>query len=307
MTLLQISLLAVVALYLACVLAVHWRGKERLRFRRQLTEHSGIFASFNCLMYGFSAVPVRPFLDPGLFPESRLLKEHWKTIRDEAVKLLESGRIRYDENHKDLAFVGFQRRGWKRFHLKWYSDFLPSARQACPRTVELLASIPNLNSAAFTLLPPGKKLGRHRDPFANSVRYHLGLVTPNSDDCTLWVDGQPYSWRDGEDMVFDQTYVHWARNDTDTSRIILFCDFTRPLQTRLLRAFLSFMNRRVFGITASHNEPEEAVGFANRATPALFRAKKLFIALKHRNRRTYTIVKQTSLALLVGYLVYSLA
>ncbi|MEM7310909.1 MAG: aspartyl/asparaginyl beta-hydroxylase domain-containing protein [Planctomycetota bacterium] len=307
LTTLQASLLVLVGLYLACVLAVHYRGKVRLRFRRQLTEHSGMFAWFNCLLYGFSAVPNKAFLDLAAFPQAAPLRDNWKTIRDEAVALLTTDQIRYDEKHKDLTFMGFQRRGWKRFHLKWYSDFLPSARKACPRTVELLQSIPQLNSAAFTLLPPGKKLGRHRDPFANSVRYHLGLVTPNSEDCRIWVDGEEYSWRDGEDVVFDQTFVHWARNDTDTPRIILFCDFTRPVHTAPMRAFLSFMNRRIFGITASHNEPGEAVGLLNRATPVVFGAKTFFIGLKRKHRAAYTIIKQTSLALLLIYAVYRLA
>ena len=42
----------------------------------------------------------------------------------------------------------------------------------------------------FAVLPPGGKLGAHRDPFAGSLRYHLGLVTPNSDKCRILVDGQ---------------------------------------------------------------------------------------------------------------------
>jgi aspartyl/asparaginyl beta-hydroxylase (cupin superfamily) len=49
----------------------------------------------------------------------------------------------------------------------------------------------------FTELPSGSYLGKHRDPYAGSVRYHLGLVTPNSDDCFIEVDQERYSWRDG--------------------------------------------------------------------------------------------------------------
>ncbi len=32
------------------------------------------------------------------------------------------------------------------------------------------------------------------------------------------VDGQRYSWRDGEWTMFDETYIHFARNDTDENR-----------------------------------------------------------------------------------------
>ncbi len=76
----------------------------------------------------------------------------------------------------------------------------------------------------FAMLPPGSTLTLHRDPYAGSLRYHLGLDTPNDDGCTIVVDGERYSWRDGEDVVFDETYLHWAENTTQKDRIILFCD-----------------------------------------------------------------------------------
>jgi hypothetical protein len=79
--------------------------------------------------------------------------------------------------------------GRKRFYLKWYDDFLPSAGSLCPKTVELLNAIPSVHGAMFAMLPPGGKLGAHRDPFAGSLRYHLGLVTPNSNKCRILVDG----------------------------------------------------------------------------------------------------------------------
>jgi beta-hydroxylase len=288
--------------YLACVLYVHFRGKVRLRFGRQLSEHSGLFAPYNCLMYLFSAVPRRPILDVREFPELAPLRANWRVIRDEAIALFDAGRIEYTEKQQDLAFVAFQKRGWKRFYLKWYDDFMPSAVSLCPRTVELVRAIPNLNAAAFTMLPPGKKLGKHRDPFAGSLRYHLGLVTPNADSCKIWIDGEPYSWRDGEDIVFDETYIHWAENTSDCHRIIFFADVTRPLHTPVMRAFSKFMNRCVFRITKSHNLETEAPGVLNRVTPLVFKLKYFFIAAKKSNRVLYYSAKY----LLVAGLVYAL-
>ena len=52
-------------------------------------------------------------------------------------------------------------------------------------------SIPSVHAALFALLPGKSKLGEHRDPFAGSLRYHLGLKTPNSDLCRIYVDGTP--------------------------------------------------------------------------------------------------------------------
>ncbi len=296
-----ISPLALVAyVFVGCVAYLHFRGRVRLRFERQLTEHSALFSPLNTLFYLFSAVPKDPFLSPRDFPQLNVLRENWKTIRDEAVALYADGKIEYSAKQQDLTFLSFKKLGWKRFHMKWYGDFLPSALERCPETTKLLASIPDVNSAAFTLLPPGGTLGRHRDPFASSLRYHLGLVCPTEPGCRIWVDGDEYTWKEGEDTVFDETYVHWAENTTDTARLILFVDFTRPLHTRAMRWFNQFLIDHVYGITASHNEAGEKLGALNRITPVFFHLKSFFRGIKVRtNRKLYYAGKYALLGLLI--------
>ena len=80
--------------YLAWALFVHFRGRERHKFHRQLTDHSTIIAPYNAIMYGFSAVPNRPYVDVTRFPELKPLQDNWQMIRDEALKLFEDGHIR---------------------------------------------------------------------------------------------------------------------------------------------------------------------------------------------------------------------
>src|ERR1700761_8981285 len=240
----------------ASTVYVHFRGKQRLRFARQIGDHSTYLAPYNVLMYAGQAVPNQPVIPVERFPELSKLSENWETIRDEAVRLFDEGFIRAAAKNNDWGFYSFFKSGWKRFYLKWYDDFLPSARTLCPQTVELLNSIPSVHGAMFALLPPGGKLGKHRDPFAGSLRYHLGLVTPNSDVCWIEVDGVRRSWRDGQAMMFDETYVHEAFNGADTTRLILFCDVERPVRgpmTWLNR----WMIRHVMKATASQNEDGE--------------------------------------------------
>ncbi|WP_395680062.1 aspartyl/asparaginyl beta-hydroxylase domain-containing protein [Dokdonella sp.] len=260
----RLFLIIAVLVYLACVLFVHLRGRVRLPFKRQLLDHSGFFAPYNVLMYAFSAVSPRPFPDRRAFPQLDALKDRWQVIRDEASHLFDEGYIRAAEKNNDASFSSFFKEGWKRFYLKWYGDPLPSAHALCPKTVALLAKIPEVKAAMFALLPPGAKLNPHRDPFAGSLRYHLGLITPNDDTCRIFVDGEEHSWRDGKDVVFDETYVHWAENRTNQTRVILFCDVERPLHTR----FMQLLNRgvgRVLGrATATQNIGGDHVGLVNR-------------------------------------------
>ena len=281
----------VVYAYVGAVLAVHLRGRVRLRFDRQLVDHSALFAPYNLLMYAFSKVPSRPVVDRSGFGELDALRNHWQTIRDEALALAEGGHIRKAEGRNDASFDSFFRQGWKRYYLKWYGNALPSAQAQCPQTVALVNAIPTVKAAMFALLPPGSRLNPHRDPFAGSLRYHLGLVTPNSPDCRILVDGEELVWRDGEDFMFDETFVHWAENRTEHTRVILFCDIERPLRTPLIRAINRAVSRFMGQATATENVPGEPVGAINRLYARLNRFNGALGRWKRARPRIFRSVK----------------
>ncbi|MDE2278260.1 MAG: aspartyl/asparaginyl beta-hydroxylase domain-containing protein [Xanthomonadaceae bacterium] len=297
---LRLVLLILLLLFVLCVLLVHLRGRVRLRFDRQLVDHSAIFAPYNLLMYAFSAVPARPILERRGFPQLDLLQANWQTIREEALSLFDEGHIRAAQRSNDASFNSFFRQGWKRFYLKWYGEPLASAEALCPKTVALLQSIPSIKAAMFATLAPNSKLNRHRDPFAGSLRYHLGLITPNSRDCRIFVDGEEHAWGDGKDVVFDETYVHWVENKTDQTRVILFADVERPLRTR----WMSAINRRVSAfmgrITASPNteSPEEKTGFVNRLFALSQHNRERSRAFKRRHPKLFRSLKYLGLLFL---------
>lgn len=299
---LPLALLLLLCAFVACVVHVHLRGRVRLKLPRQLTDHSTFVAPYNVLVYASSAVPNRPLVDREGFPELDLLREHWREIRDEAAALLAAGRVQAADSYNDLAFQSFFHRGWRRFYLKWYGRWLPSARTTCPRTIELLKQVPQVHAAMFALLPGGSRLGKHRDPFAGSLRYHLGLITPNSPQCRIWVDGEECVWHDGEDLLFDETFVHWAKNETDQNRLILFCDVERPLRGRIMRAINRFVIRWILPRTQTRNERGETVGLFNRLFEVLHRARLPFRRLKKANRRLYYGLKYASYVLIAWLL-----
>jgi len=270
---------------------VHYRGRVRHRLSRQLLDHSTIMAPYNALMYLFSAVPNKPFIEMKYFPELAPLRENWEMIRDEAMQLFDEGYIRAAAKYNDLGFNSFFRTGWKRFYLKWYGDFLPSAETLCPKTARLLASIPTVNAAMFALLPPGARLVAHRDPFAGSLRYHLGLSTPNSEACRIIVDGELYYWKDGEPVVFDETYIHRAENQTDQQRLILFCDVERPLSNPFARVLNRFVGKPLVRAAATQNVEGEKVGVLNRLFGYAYQFRLLGKRVKAWNRTAYYVIK----------------
>jgi beta-hydroxylase len=290
--------------YVLWALFVHYRGRERHRFHRQLTDHSTVIAPFNAIMYGFSAVPNRPFVDVGQFADLKPLQDNWQMIRDEALKLFDEGHIRAAAKFNDLGFNSFFRRGWKRFYLKWYDVPLRSAEALCPRTVALVQSIPSINGAMFALLPAGGDLGRHRDPYAGSLRYHLGLRTPNSETCRIFVDGQPYAWRDGEAVMFDETFVHWAENRTDVDRLILFCDVERPLTNRTVARLNHWIKQTFVRASQTENAPGDKVGLLNRIFGIAYYLRLPAKALKRRNKYVYYTGKWLLLAAIVYFVFF---
>jgi beta-hydroxylase len=292
----------VIYLFVASALYVHLRGHVRHTLVRQLKDHSTLMAPYNALMYLFSAVPPKPFVDVKTVPELAKLRENWKVIREEALGLMNQGGIRAATGHNDLGFNSFFKEGWKRFYLTWYGHALPSALQLCPKTVTLLESLPHVNGAMFALLPPGGKLNRHRDPFAGSLRYHLGLVCPDSDECRIFVDGEPYSWRDGQDVLFDETFIHSAENKTDVTRIILFCDVERPLRTRWMTAVNRWVSRNIIRQSATQNFENEQIGAANRIYALFGKSSDFLTKLKRKNRTAFRTVKYALIAGLVYWI-----
>jgi len=284
---------------------VHYRGRVRHGFFRQLSDHSSLMAPFNVLMYMFSAVPNKAFIDTSLFPQLAALEANWQTIRDEGVQLFSAGHIRAAEKYNDIGFHSFFKGGYKRFYVKWYDEPLPSARALCPRTTALIESIPTMNAAMFAMLPPGGKLGAHRDPYAGSLRYHLGLVTPNAPTCDIVVDGESYYWRDGKGVVFDETFIHVAENRSDMARIILFCDIERPLGFAPATWLNRFFKWTVIRASQTQNVDGEKVGLVNRIFGVLYHVRLFGKRVKEKSRFAYYVLKWSMFGGIL-YLIYAL-
>jgi beta-hydroxylase len=242
-------------------------------------------------MYLSSAVPARPFIDASHFPELKQLQAEWQMIRDEGLQLFDDGYIRAAGAYNDLGFNSFFKSGWKRFYLRWYDDFLPSARSLCPCTTALLERIPSIHAAMFAVLPPGARLPSHRDPFAGSLRYHLGLSTPNSELCRIFVDGELYYWKDGEAVIFDETYIHRAENHTDQPRLILFCDVERPLSNPIARFINRFIGRPFARAAATQNLSGEKVGVLNKLFAYVYHIRLIAKRIKNWNKTLYYVMK----------------
>ncbi|SFY09694.1 beta-hydroxylase [Azotobacter vinelandii] len=284
---------------------VHLRGRVRHKLTRQITDHSSFLAPLNTLLYLTSSVPNRPYLSPDEFPEMKRFQDNWESIREEALALFQAGEIKRSDTYNDAGFNSFFKSGWKRFYLKWYGDSHPSASKLCPKTTALLQEVGSVKAAMFTLMPAHSKLVRHRDPYAGSLRYHLGLSTPNDPGCFISVDGQTYAWRDGEAVVFDETYIHHVENTTDKDRLIFFCDMERPLKYGWATALNRWFSRTVMAAASSPNDAGDKTGGVNQAFKYLYWLRLQGKALKKRSRNLYYTLKWGVLGGLFGLFLLS--
>ncbi|EKN5023315.1 lipid A hydroxylase LpxO [Yersinia enterocolitica] len=296
----------VLFIFILCVVYVHFRGKVRYKFWRQLSDHSTFVSPINVFMYLFSRVPGTPYLKQDLFPELGVLRDNWLKIREEGKALMEVQQIKASDKYNDAGFNSFFKTGWKRFYLKWYEDSHPSAMTLCPHTTTLLKGLPSVKAAMFAELPDGSRLPRHRDPYADSLRYHLGLITPNDDRCFIDVDGTTYSWRDGEGVLFDETYIHYAENQSGQDRLILFCDIERPMRYRWAQWVNHWLGRNLMSAATAPNEEGDRTGGVNRAFKYIYAVRKVGKRLKAWNRRIYYLIKWLLFGGIAALIFYAL-
>ena len=95
---------------------------------------------------------------------------------------------------------------------------------------------------------------------------------------------EPYAWRDGQDILFDETFIHSVRNDTDEVRVILFCDVARPMRTRFAQIVNSFVCNHIVKISQAQNSPTEKVGILNRFSKYLFGLREISERLREKNK-----------------------
>lgn len=176
-----------------------------------------------------SLVPTTPYLDPATFAWTQRLEANWTAIRDEldAVLVHRDDLPAFHEINADVSDIADS--DWRTFFFYGFGFRAEANLRRCPRTATLLADIPGLTTAFFSILSPGVRLPPHRGPWRGVLRYHLGLMVPEpAEGCGLSVDGTVAHWREGGSLLFDDCYEHAAWNETTGTRVVLFLDVVRP-------------------------------------------------------------------------------
>lgn len=179
-----------------------------------------------------SLVPTTPFLAADTFDWVAGLEANWRTIRSELDGLLDhrAELPNFQDISTDQASITNDD-GWKTFFFFGYGFRAEGNCARCPQTAALLDGVPGLTTAFFSILSPGKHIGRHRGPWRGVLRYHLALRVPEPAGAAgIRVGGEEAHWEEGRSLLFDDGYEHEAWNDTGGVRVVLFVDVVRPLR-----------------------------------------------------------------------------
>jgi len=189
---------------------------------------------------GFLYVPGLPteaFLPRALFPWIEALEARTAAIRQEmlaAVAAREGLQPFHDREQLRLLVSGDEAQGtWDAIFFYRHGERFHDNSARCPVTAEALEQLPRVAirdhgpEILFSLLRPGAHILPHRGVTNARVVAHLPLVVPR--DCALHVIGEaPHAWREGEVMVFDDTFEHEAWNRSGELRVILLMDTWNP-------------------------------------------------------------------------------
>lgn len=197
------------------------------------------------------------------FPNGKRFGDAWRELRDEALAIRMDRIPRFhDIMEEQEAISANDGRDWRMFVMKAYGAAVEENLVRCPAVARLLEECPEVLSATFSYLAPGKHIPVHRGPFRGIMRFHVGLSMPRNDagelGAILWIDGAPHMLEDGGTLLWDDTYPHEVLNTTNHVRVALLLDVWRPRQPADMAALSSVIvgTARAF----AKRRPEAFVG-----------------------------------------------
>jgi len=172
------------------------------------------------------------------FPQLRHLESATDAIREELRAVLASGeglapyvRIPAGQDPQQWADLAGSSQ-WSSLHFYKAGEAVKENLDRCPHTAAALAalSLPQIPGHApeafFSILNPGAHIPSHFGLANYKLAVHLPLMVPP--DCSIRIGNDTHGWKEGECLVFDDSFQHEAWNRSDKSRVVLIMEMWHP-------------------------------------------------------------------------------
>jgi beta-hydroxylase len=185
----------------------------------------------------------------------------WKNIRDEYLWYSNKFDIPLHNKISAITSLCDNKNKWKTLYLRAF-NIDTEISKFFPMTMKLINMCP-CTLAFFSVLEPNAKLSPHVGIYKGVIRYHLGLIIPDEwYKCFINVNGQILYWREGDDIMFDDMFMHSVENNTTQQRVILFMDIKRDFHN----IFLNILNTVFLNFIKSNDALKTTIGNANSET-----------------------------------------
>ncbi|KAM8823293.1 aspartyl/asparaginyl beta-hydroxylase-like isoform 6-T6 [Spinachia spinachia] len=209
----------------------------------ELGHKRGHFASvWQRSLYNVDGLKAQPWWtakETGYTDLVRTLERNWKTIRDEALAMMDQKTGSFVPEEENLR----ERGEWGQYTLWQQGKKVGNACQGVPKTCSLLekhseATGCRRGQIKFSVMHPGTHVWPHTGPTNCRLRMHLGLVVPKH-GCKIRCTDQTREWEEGRVLIFDDSFEHEVWQEAGSYRLIFIVDVWHPELTGPQRHGLS--------------------------------------------------------------------
>jgi aspartyl/asparaginyl beta-hydroxylase (cupin superfamily) len=171
-----------------------------------------------------------------VYPELKILKSNRSIIMEEMLSNIKKSSMSFDKNwipwpEKNLYTEDMD---WKIIPFYGFNIWVKKNCNKYPKLYNVLKNIKGLRTAIISKLGKKTVLNKHQGwaKLSNNVlRVQYGLIVPK--ECYLGVSDLPgieekRMVNNDDIIVFDDSKLHWAENNSDQDRIVLILDIDRP-------------------------------------------------------------------------------
>lgn len=181
-------------------------------------------------------ISVKPFHNPEDYPFIKELISNINIIKEEVINLksIESNGFQPYKSPKGysnlssndgIGSLANDSGSWNVFYLFLHELRFDSNCRLCPKTVELIEKLVprQYKHAFFSAVTPNTHIISHNGPTNRKLRVHIPII--NVEGSRIRVGDETKYFKEGEAIVFDDSFNHESWHDGDKTRINLIFDF----------------------------------------------------------------------------------
>lgn len=130
--------------------------------------------------------------------------------------------------HPDYVSAN-ETKAWQTLTLMFWGIKNEKLIKSFPETFKIISGVPGLITAQFSMLKGMTNIKPHKGYSSMVLRSHLPLLVPKeADKCAINIEEESRNWQKGKLLIFDDSFMHSAWNNSTENRIVLMFDFIKP-------------------------------------------------------------------------------